>query len=133
MSTQASLFERIGGMTAVNAAVDRFYERVTADELLAPFFEGVDMNRQRAIQKTFLAFAFGAPTAYSGRDLRSAHAPMVGAGLAEEHFAAVAGHLQSTLEELGVPQDLSAEVMAIAASTHDDVLGLGEAPSSEAA
>jgi hemoglobin len=45
-------------------------------------------------------------------------------GLNESHFNAVAGHLQATLEELKVPTDLVRQVMAIAAGTHDDVLGL---------
>jgi len=68
--------------------------------------------------------AFGGPNNYSGLDMRAAHAPLVAKGLNEAHFTAVAGHLQATLEELGVPADLIGEVMAIAASTHDDVLGL---------
>jgi hemoglobin len=44
--------------------------------------------------------------------------------LKEEHFQAVARHLKGTLEELKVPANLIAQVMAIAASTHDDVLNL---------
>jgi len=47
---------------------------------------------------------------------------MVKQGLNDDHFMAVAEHLQSTLEELNVPAELIAEVMTIAASTHDDVL-----------
>ena len=42
--------------------------------------------------------------------------------LDEGHFAAVAGHLQATMVELGLAPELVGEVMAIAASTHDDVL-----------
>jgi len=122
--TTLSLFDRIGGAAAVDAAVDIFYGKVLADPLLKPFFDGVDMRRQRAQQKAFLSFAFGGPANYSGNDLRTAHAPLVQRGLGEAHFTAVAGHLQSTLSELGVAEGLIAEVMAIAASTHDDVLGL---------
>jgi hemoglobin len=116
-----SLFERIGGRGAVDAAVDIFYERVLADERIAHFFEGVDMNRQRGKQKIFLAYAFGGPVKYDGKDLRAGHAHL---DLQEKHFAAVAEHLQATLEELGVADELVKEVMGIAASTHDDVLGL---------
>ena len=39
-------------------------------------------------------------------------------------FFAVAGHLQATLDELGVPAEVAQEVMTIAASTHDDVLNV---------
>ncbi len=120
----ASLFDRIGGVAAVDAAVELFYRKVLADPLLRPFFDGVDMKRQRAQQKAFLTYAFGGPNKYTGQDLRRAHAGLVARGLADSHFNAVAGHLQATLRELGVPQDLQGEVMSIAASTHDEVLGL---------
>ncbi len=120
-----SLFERIGGDDAVEAAVDIFYSKVIGDETLKPFFRGVDMDRQSFMQRIFLTGAFGGPQAYTGRSLREAHKKLVEEqGLGEAHFAAVAGHLQATLEDLDVPADLIKEVMTIAASTHDDVLNL---------
>lgn len=119
-----SLYERLGGKAAIDASVDLFYAKVLADRTLKPFFEGVDMQRQKGKQRTFLAFAFGGPVKYTGKDMRAAHAPLVERGLGEQHFLAVAGHLASTLAELNVPEELVAEVMTIAASTHDDVLGL---------
>jgi len=39
-----SLYERIGGEDAVNAAVDVFYRKVLADDRINKFFEG----RERA-------------------------------------------------------------------------------------
>ena len=119
-----SLFDRIGGAGAVNAAVDIFYRKVLSDDSIAQFFEDTDMDVQIAKQNSFLTMAFGGPNEYTGTDMRSAHAPLVAKGLNEAHFGAVAGHLQATLEELGVAADLVGEVMAIAGSTHDDVLGL---------
>ena len=121
---EATLYDRIGGKAAVEAAVDVFYDKVLADERVAGFFEGVDMKEQRGKQKRFLAHVFGAPTPYDGKSLREAHAPLVEKGLGEEHFGAIAEHLVMTLGELNVPAEITAEVMAIAASTHDDVLGL---------
>jgi len=107
-------------MDAVNAAVDIFYEKVLADNTISHFFTNTDMKRQRGKQIAFLAYAFGAPMAYTGKNMRDAHARM---SLTEAHFNAVAGHLSATLEELNVPQNLIDEVMAIAGSTKDDVLG----------
>jgi len=125
VSEAASLFERIGGDEAVEAAVDIFYSKVMADDLLKPFFVGVKMDQQSFMQRLFLTGAFGGPQAYTGRSLREAHKKLVEEqGLGEEHFGAVAGHLLSTLEDLDVPADLIQEVMTIAASTHDDVLNL---------
>ena len=120
----STLFEKIGGEGAVDAAVDIFYRKVLADDSINRFFETTDMEAQHAKQKSFLTMAFGGPNNYSGTDMRTAHAPLVAKGLNEDHFNAVAGHLQATLEELSVPADLIAEVMAIAGSTKADVLGL---------
>ncbi len=119
-----SLFDKIGGAAAVEAAVDIFYRRVLEDKSIEQFFDNTDMDAQRSKQMSFLTMAFGGPNSYSGKDMREAHAPLVEKGLNESHFNAVAGHLQATLEELDVPKNLIKEVMAIASSTHDDVLGL---------
>lgn len=118
-----TLFARLGGKPAIGAAVDIFYDRIMADPGLKPFFEGVDMKKQRGHQKTFLTYAFGGLPNYPGRNVREAHQRLVAEkGLNDSHFDAVAGHLQATLEALSVPADLVAEVMAIAAGTRDDVL-----------
>ena len=37
-----SLFEKLGGGPTVRAVVDKFYEKIKADELLAPMFAGTD-------------------------------------------------------------------------------------------
>jgi hemoglobin len=117
-----SLFERIGGEEAVMAAVDLFYQKVLADELTRPFFAGLDMAAQTRKQVAFMAWAFGAPEEYKGRDLRTAHAGLVARGLSDAHFDAVAGHLQATLEELGVTKDLIGEALAIVGSVRKEVL-----------
>jgi hemoglobin len=117
-----TLFEKIGGSAAVDAAVDLFYRRVLSDDHISKYFETVDMERQHQKQKAFLTMVFGGPNDYSGRDMRESHAPLVKNGLDDSHFDAVAGHLKATLEELGVADDLVAEVMTIAGGTRDDVL-----------
>ncbi len=117
-----NLFEKLGGEPAIDAAVDIFYRKVLSNDLISHFFDDTDMDQQRAKQKSFLTMVFGGPNDYTGKDMRDAHAPLVEKGLNDDHFNAVAGHLQETLDELGVPADLAGEVMAIAASTHDDVL-----------
>ncbi len=116
-----STYEQIGGAAAVDAAVDIFYRRVLSDPLISDFFDDVDMDRQTAKQKSFLTMAFGGPNKYTGKDMREAHKHMK---IKQEHFDAVAGHLQGTLQELNVPEHLINDVMRIAASTHDDVMNL---------
>ena len=118
-----TLFEKIGGEAAVNAAVDIFYRKVLADDSVVKFFEGVDMETQAAKQKSFLTMAFGGPNNYSGEDMRKGHAHLVERGLNDSHFDAIMGHLGATLTELNVPGELISEAAAIAESTRNDVLG----------
>ncbi len=120
----STLYEKIGGEKAVEAAVDIFYGKVINDPTLAPFFDGMSLDSQRKMQKSFLTVAFGGPNKYSGRGMRAAHARPVALGLTEIHFNNVAEHLQRTLMDLAVPYDLIQEAMGIAASTKNDVLGL---------
>lgn len=120
MSEEKSLFEKIGGMDAVNAAVDIFYTKVLADDSINHFFKNTDMKAQAGKQKAFLAYAFGAPMAYTGKSMREAH---TGMNLTMDHFNAVAGHLVATLNELGVAQDLIDQVVEVCMSTKDDVIG----------
>ncbi len=120
MIAEKTLFEKIGGMNAVNAAVDIFYKKVLDDNTINHFFVKTDMKSQASKQKAFLAYVFGAPLSYTGKNMRDAHASM---NLTEGHFNAVAKHLEATLKQLNVGQDLIHEVMIIVGSAKDDVLG----------
>lgn len=117
----STLFEEIGGRDAVNAAVDIFYTKVLADDRIKSYFEGVDMDKQAGKQKAFLTVAFGGPNNYSGKDMKEGHAHLQ--GLNDGHFDAVAECLQATLVDLNVPENLIGQVMTIAGSTREDVLG----------
>jgi hemoglobin len=118
-----SLYEKLGGEGAVNAAVDIFYRKVLQDDRIKHFFANTDMTRQAAKQKAFLTMAFGGPSNYSGEDMRKGHAHLVAQGLNDSHFDAVMEHLGNTLKELNVPADLIGQCAAIAESTRKDVLG----------
>jgi len=116
-----SVYEKIGGEAAVNAAVDIFYRKVLSDDRISDFFDTVDMEAQYVKQKAFLTMAFGGPNSYTGKDMREAHKHM---NLTEEHFNAVAENLVGTLNELSVPQEYIDEIVAIAVSVKGDVLNV---------
>ncbi len=112
-----TLFEKLGGAAAVDIAVDRFYERVLQDDRIKHFFVNTDMQKQRAHQKAFLTYAFGGTDQYDGRYMRQSHKELVEKqGLNGTHFDAVAEDLMITLKGMGVPDDLLAEVAAVAAA-----------------
>lgn len=117
-----SLYDRLGGEDALQAAVALFYDKVIVDPLLAPFFGQLDMTAQVRKQIGFMAHAFGGPAEYKGRDLRSAHMRMLPQGLGDAHFDAVAGHLRTTLQELDVPEALIAECLDLVSGLRNEVL-----------
>lgn len=118
--TEQTLFERIGGEAAVDAAVDIFYRKVLMDDRISEYFDDVDMDAQAAKQKSFLTMVFGGPNNYSGKDMREAHKGMK--GLSDIHVDAVIENLGATLQELGVAESDIAEIAGIANSVRDDVL-----------
>lgn len=119
----ASIYEQIGGDETMQVAVEIFYRKVLSDDLVAHFFDDVDMDGQMAKQASFLTMVTGGPNTYTGDDMRRAHARMVQMGLTDEHFDAVVEHLGATLLELGNDESLAQQVMDFARATREDVLG----------
>jgi hemoglobin len=117
---KATLFERVGGQPAIDATVDAFYVKVLADDRVNDFFTDVSMKRQHTKQKSFIAAALGGPVPYEGKNMRQAHASL---DVTEDDFNVIAGHLQSTLQDLKVEEGLIGEIMAVVGSVKSDVLG----------
>ncbi|MCE3555009.1 group 1 truncated hemoglobin [Pseudonocardia sp. RS11V-5] len=106
-SKRATIYDEIGGADAVAAAVDRFYVRVLGDPALVGYFDGIDMKRLKAHQRSFVAAAIGGPELYSGRPMKEAHARF---RIQPDHFDLVVGHLVATLTELGVPAETIGQI-----------------------
>lgn len=117
-----TLYQRLGGAPAVDAAVELFYRKILADPRTTRFFDDVDMDQQIAKQAAFLTMVFGGPNSYTGRDLRTAHGDLVRRGMGDEQVDAVVELLGATLRELGVAEADIAEVAGIAGSVRADVL-----------
>lgn len=122
-----ALYDELGGAAAVDKAVDIFYRRMLADDRVARFFDSVDMDRQAAKQKAFLTMVLGGPNNYTGKDMRTAHAPLVAKGLNDSHVDVVIEHLGGVLKELGANDAQIAQVAALANSVRDDVLSRAKA------
>lgn len=120
-----SLYQKLGGKPAIDAAVEAFYVKVLADDRVKDFFENVNMTRQRKKQKEFLSAALGGPVPWTGWDLRTAHKDLK---LEEKHFNAIAENLVATLKDLKVSQELIDRVIAVVATTKDDVLNRPKTP-----
>lgn len=107
-----SLYDAIGGRPALVAAVDMLYGRLLDDPVLGPFFpNGVDVKHRRFVV-TFLGQVLGGPERYHGPDLGEAHGHL---GITDAAFDRTAGHLDATLEDLGVPRGLVDRIIGIVA------------------
>ena len=119
VTEEISVYEAIGGRTALTAAVDDFYGRLLADPVLGPFFPGGAGARHRAYVVTILGEALGGPERYRGPDIVAAHG---GLGITDTHFDLAAAHLYATLDGLGVPRHLSDHIVGIVAGLRPAVV-----------
>ena len=116
------LFELIGGRRTIEAATDRFYDKVLQDDKLRHFFERVDMAALRSRQAMFVSMLLGGRV-YTGKDIRHAHSHSRENGLSEAHFDLFLEHFRSALEEVGVAPKNAEKVMKRLEGKRAEVLG----------
>lgn len=118
-----TLYDLIGGKSAIQAAVQSFYDKVVADPSLRPFFDQTDLPHQVALQSMFISMLLGGRVVYTGKDLPAAHAAARKKGLNDSHFDSFLKHFRAALAEAEVPPDKLAKVMTLLEGTRDSVLG----------
>lgn len=64
-----TLYDHLGGRETITGVVAGLYERLLSDDLIAPIFAGVDVERLRHHMTTFLSAALGSENVYVGRDM----------------------------------------------------------------
>ena len=117
--SEATLYERLGGESAVGAVVNEFYDRVLADDRVAGFFDDVDMADQRSHQTKFLSAVTGGPIQYEGAEMGEAHE---GLAISDEEFDVVAGHLDDALREFEVEETDREAVMEAVEGFRDEIV-----------
>jgi hemoglobin len=120
MTTQTkSLYDRLGGLDAINAAVDSWVARVAADDRINRKFERTDIPRLKKEVIDQLCEATGGPCDYTGRSMRDTHAGMkTTAG----EFDAVMQQLGATLDEFNVPKTDQEELVALLMPMRDEIV-----------
>lgn len=107
MSETPTLYAWLGGHDKLNALIERFYQQVPHDDLLAPVFAGMSPAHAQTVA-AFIAEVFGGPKAYSG-DGQHGHATMVakhlGRHLSEAQRQRWMNLLLATADELELPVD----------------------------
>ncbi len=98
------LIEVVGGISAVDAAVEILYRKVMKDPDIAAFCEGAEMMILQGRQVEFFVALLGGPD-NTTQDDNSAHRPLALLPLSEEQFETVVGMLTESLKELEVSQE----------------------------
>ncbi|KAJ3253741.1 hypothetical protein HK103_000333 [Boothiomyces macroporosus] len=111
------LYERVGKEAGIDAVVDEFYKLVLQDDLVKGFFAKTDMKMQARKQKQFFNHVLGGKN-YYGKNMKVAHKGM---GVRDVHFNRIAELLAKAMSNLGVKDKEIQEVLAIVATTHDDI------------
>ena len=97
-----STFERYGGFATVSKVVLAFYEKVTESDVLADYFESVDMRRLVDHQTQFVSQLMGGPVAYTDDMLRQLHSRL---GIHDEAFDEMIELFTETLEDFEFDDD----------------------------
>jgi hemoglobin len=114
-----SLYERLGGKTAISAVVDDFVARCAADARINGKFARTDIARLKESLVDQVCEAAGGPCTYSGRDMRTTHDGMaVTAG----EFDALVGDLVATLDGFSVPEAEKGELLGVLGPMRADIV-----------
>ena len=113
---QASLYWRLGGGDALNAAADELIKVSQAD----PRMNGGITGACRVKLKEQLCAATGGPCTYTGRDMKTAHK---GLHITDAQFDAVADNLVKVLTSFNVPEKEQKELLGLIAPMRGDIVG----------
>lgn len=101
-----TLYEWLGGSEPLNHLIDRFYQKVPADPILAPVFAHMSQEHFRHVAD-FIAEVLGGPADYSAH--HGGHAAMIrhhlGKGITEQQRQHWVRLLLETADELNLPAD----------------------------
>ena len=117
-----TLYEKIGGQETVEKASHFLYVSILLDDRIKPFFEHIDIEKQKRKMSAFLTYIFGGPSLYIGKDMRRAHKDAVGNGLNDGHVDAMMECVRKALSEAGVDNDSTEEVIKTIEKHRNDVL-----------
>jgi hemoglobin len=120
-----SLYQRFGGHDAIAAVVQDLMPRLTGDPDLGVYWKGKcrdSLRRDNQLVLEFLCMAFGGPSAYLGRDMKTSHE---GLGITDAEWDIFIRHTVAALDTLGIPDPERSEFLAAANSLKPDIV---EAP-----
>ena len=114
-----TLYERLGGGTAITAVVDDFAARCASDSRINAKFARTDIARLKAMLVEQISAATGGKVQYTGRSMSDTHRGMqVTAG----EFDALVEDLVATLDAFQVPAPEQRELLGVLGPMRPDIV-----------
>jgi hemoglobin len=114
-----SLYERLGGVGAIQAVVTKFIGNVGADKRINGYFAKADLKQLNKHLVDQVCMATGGPCSYSGRDMKTTHKGMK---VTTAAFNALVEDLVSALDTFNVPKKEKDELIGILAPMKGDIV-----------
>src|SRR5689334_22559828 len=119
---QRTLYERLGGYTAISAVVDDFEDRLFVDPKVGKYFVGMGTDTRELFKqktKNLVCNVTGGPCKVISRSAKTTHA---GLGITNAEFDIVVGHLGEALDKYKVPAPEHKELMDIVETLRKDIV-----------
>lgn len=94
------VYERIGGLSTIDAICDAMYRHVMKDERLAEIYGVGDLDILQGVYRDYFCEAIGDPATHSSFTLTDAHAELRAAGLGHKQFDMTFAHLAVAMAEM---------------------------------
>jgi len=114
-----TLFDRLGGLPAVEAVIADFLGNVAADERINAPFAVSDLKLVQKRLVEFVCVATGGPCKYGGRDMKAVHHGM---GVTGAQWDALVGDLVKSLDKLKVPDREKSELLGALGPLKDQIV-----------
>lgn len=116
----ATLYERLGGLPAITAVVDKSVDRHVADPRTRHTFDGINLKALKASIVSQVCNASGGPCKYEGATMIEAHRELA---ITPLQFDVVIGHIRASLDELHVGAREQQELLQIILPMKPDIVG----------
>ncbi len=118
-SSDAPLYERLGGRPAITAVVDDFVGRVAKDDRINGKFANANIPKLKVRLVEQICQASGGPCTYMGQDMKTAHAGM---GISNADFGALVEDLVAALNKFNVPKKEKDDLLGALAALQGDIV-----------
>lgn len=118
-AADASLYDRLGGRSGIEAIVENIWENHVSNPLINKRYADSDPVKVKRLVTEMCCAGFGGPETYTGKDMIAAHKNM---NINDTEFVAVCDDVLKALDQNHVGQREKDEILCILYSLKNDVV-----------